>query len=246
MNFLIVARSKKNADPASRSHKVSMRVPKRRITLEPRNLNQRLYMDALVAENPPIVLGTGAAGTGKTLLSSLVGIQKLYDGSVQKLVLTRPTVSTDEQLGMLPGDIRSKMDPWIQPFMDSFQEFYSLTKINHLIEEGAIEICPLGFARGRTFNNSYIILDEAQSTTPNQMLMLMTRIGRNSKLVITGDLMQCERGFERNGLRDLVRRLELTEECPIVSESFARVHFKDSEVERNPVIETVLALYKKD
>lgn len=194
-------------------------------------------------DRPNVVVATGSAGTGKTFLATYVGVQKLMDDEVKKLVITRPAVSVDEQHGFLPGTLEKKMEPWIRPILDILMLYYPRSKIDTMFKEQLIEICPLAFMRGRTFDNSYIICDEAQNTTVNQMLMVLTRIGKNSKLVITGDPDQYDRGFADNGLNDLLSRLDY-HTMHDAHEYINYVQFQEEDVERHPVIPLVLDLYR--
>ena len=160
----------------------------------PRGFNQCRYVDFLKDPSVSIVVGVGPAGCGKTLFACHTAIQELKYGNIEKIVMTRPLVSVDkEDLGFLPGTIVNKMDPWTRPIFDIFSEFYSQNEIEYMIKTGVIEISPLAYMRGRTFKYSFIIADEMQNSSPNQMLMMTTRIGEGSKMVITGDLKQSDR-----------------------------------------------------
>lgn len=172
----------------------------------PKTDNQEKYMKYLNDPSVNIVIGIGPAGSGKTLLACYTAIQLYKKGDIQHIIITRPLVAVDEEsIGYLPGNLVSKMQPWTQPIMDIFLEFFSVGEINNLIMKGIIEISPLAFMRGRTFKNSFIIADEMQNSSPNQMLMMNTRIGTNSKLVITGDLKQTDRK-DINGLSDFIHK----------------------------------------
>jgi phosphate starvation-inducible PhoH-like protein len=208
--------------------------------IKPKNAKQSEFLQLLENPEPPIVIATGPAGCGKTHLASLVGLKKLHEGSVQKLIITRPAVSVDEDHGFLPGTLEEKMDPWMRPIYDSFYHFYSPKKIQSLLDDKVIEICPLAYARGRTFENAWIIGDEAQNCTVTQLMMLLTRIGKNSKLVITGDLAQSDL-IGVSGLSDLVKRLE---KYGVNMPDIQKLHFSENDVERHPVIKNVLRLYK--
>lgn len=211
----------------------------RHVELIPRNTAQEDYVDALLDKR--MVFAVGPAGTGKTLLAVLRAIKALRAGEISKIVLTRPAVSVDEDLGFLPGDLNAKMAPWTRPLFDVFEEYYGLVETKRMLEEGVIEICPLGFMRGRTFKNTYVILDEAQNTTIDQMKMVLTRIGENSSMVITGDLKQHDRGYEKNGLSDFLERLSLTK-----AKSMAVCKFERKHVERDPLVSDVLGIYGED
>ena len=205
-----------------------------------KNPKQSKYIEMLRRTDPTIVVASGSAGSGKTLFATHIGMQKLQNGDVNKLVITRPAVSVDEDLGYLPGRLEEKMAPWTRPVFDVLQSYYPKTKIERLIKDNIIEIAPLAYMRGRTFENSWIICDEAQNTTINQMLMVLTRIGRNSKMIITGDPLQYDRGFSNNGLADLMEKLQYTEDSQFVQ----LIEFEEADVERHPVIPFILDLYK--
>jgi phosphate starvation-inducible protein PhoH and related proteins len=219
-----------------------------------KNLRQARYIELLKAPHPDIVIGTGPAGCGKTMLSTHIGLQKLQNNEVRKLVLTRPMVSVDETLGILPGGLFEKMEPWIRPFQDILLMHYQKNVIEKMIKDDIIEICPLAIMRGRSLDNAWIICDEAQNTTPNQMMMLLTRIGKNSKIIIAGDPSQHDRGFHNNGLSDILLRLhqlerdehdehdEFNEESTLKS-WIEVVKFNEEDVERNPIIPKILELY---
>lgn len=207
--------------------------------IKPRNPTQAGYMNLLGPNNPSIVLAVGPAGTGKTMIACHIGLQKLVDNEISKLILTRPAVSVEEQHGFLPGTLEEKMEPWLKPIYDIMYQYFSVAKVQQLIKSQIIEICPLAYMRGRTFENSWIIADEAQNMTPNQMLMLLTRIGNKSKMIITGDPNQHDRGFEVNGLNDLIKRMRYYKDSKI-----GLVEFTENDVERHPIIKTVLKLYK--
>lgn len=209
-------------------------------TLHPRNSKQERYMNLLKEKNPSIVIATGAAGTGKTMLAAHMGVKKLMTDEIGKIVITRPAISVDEQHGFLPGTLEKKMEPWIRPVWDVMSQYIPKSKIDMLVKEQIIEICPLAYMRGRTFEDAWIICDEAQNTTPNQMLMVLSRIGNNSKIVITGDPLQYDRGFSTNGLSDLLFRLQNND---MTTDDIQTVEFDEEDVERHPIIPYILHLY---
>jgi phosphate starvation-inducible PhoH-like protein len=204
----------------------------------PRTLTQRAYVMCLDNPRAPVVIGTGPAGTGKTLFACHVGAQKLREGEVKRIVMTRPAVSVDEQHGFLPGTLENKMDPWVRPMVDIMGNYYSQKKIDEMLYERVIEICPLAYMRGRTFDHAWILADEMQNSTPNQMRMVLTRIGQGSKMVVTGDIEQHDRGFEQNGLLDLISRVSPDDELINV------VQFGQGDIQRNKVIRQILKLYQ--
>jgi phosphate starvation-inducible PhoH-like protein len=202
-----------------------------------RTLAQRRYLD-LLTSHVPIVISTGPAGTGKTLLACNAGSHALATRKVDRLILTRPAVSVEEQHGFLPGTLDEKMEPWTRPMFDALYRYMSPKKVKALMYDQVIEICPLAYMRGRTFDNAWIIGDEMQNSTPGQMKMLLTRIGEGSKMVVAGDTAQHDRGFEDNGLADLIARIDGE------SDSIGHVAFSADDVVRNDVIKEILRMYQ--
>lgn len=209
-----------------------------KVEIKPRNFHQDDLLGYLEDRNINIVFAVGPAGTGKTLISTLAGIRELKANRINKFVVTRPAVSVDEQHGFLPGTLQEKMAPWTRPIFDIFEEYYTPEQLEYMISDNKIEIAPLAYMRGRTFKDSYIIADEMQNATVEQMKMLLTRIGDNSKLVVTGDLAQHDRGYESNGLKDFIEKLEAKS-----SNRIKIVRFGDTDIERHPVVEEVLGIY---
>ena len=206
-------------------------------SMVPKNENQKKYNRVLYS-NKPMIFSTGPAGTGKTMLACYAAINGLNDDAYNKIILTRPTVSVEEDIGYLPGTLEEKMDPWTRPILDIFSEFYTQNQIQYMLKEKTIEICPLAYMRGRTFKNAYIIADEMQNSTPNQMKMLLTRIGENSKMVITGDLNQHDRKYEENGLKDIFEKLN--------NKTYKRIEcitFDHEDIERSPIVKDILDIY---
>jgi phosphate starvation-inducible PhoH-like protein len=213
----------------------------REVKIIPRNLRQEDLLYLLENDKKHITFAMGPAGTGKTLLAVLSAIKALKNGDCEKIIVTRPAVSVDEQHGFLPGTLVEKMAPWTRPIFDVFEEFWSPQQIEKMIEDGVIEIAPLAYMRGRTFKNSWILADEMQNATPSQMKMLLTRIGDDSKIIVTGDLAQHDRGFEDNGLKDFVAALAKRD-----NEMFGVVEFERKDVERHPAVAAVLEIYGDD
>jgi phosphate starvation-inducible PhoH-like protein len=210
---------------------------KQRVVISARNPNQKLYLSKLHDEQNSIVIAIGPAGTGKTLLAVQNGIKLFQDGLVDKIVVTRPAVSVDEDLGFLPGDLNEKMAPWTRPIFDVFAEYYKQADIKKMLEEGVIEISPLAYMRGRTFKNAYIVADECQNTTINQMKMLLTRLGEGSKMVVTGDLAQADR-LSDNGLIDFCNLLAKKQ-----TKHIDIVQFDHKDIERHEAVKEVLEIY---
>jgi phosphate starvation-inducible PhoH-like protein len=211
----------------------------RPIEIVPRSRNQERLVLALQSVDQHIVVTAGPAGTGKTYLAMLAAVKAFRAGEVDRIVLTRPAVGVDdEKHGFLPGDLNQKMDPWIRPLTDILREYYRQPDIQAMIEEQKIEIAPLAFMRGRTFKNAYIVADEMQNATPAQCKMLMTRIGENSKIVITGDVEQADRTRANNGLADLSRRLK---EGGV--KGIAVCDLDNRDIQRHKIIDSVLNLY---
>lgn len=208
------------------------------VEITPRNYHQDDLLGYLEDNSIDIVFAVGPAGTGKTMISTLAGIKGLKSGDIDKFVVTRPAVSVDEQHGFLPGTLQEKMAPWTRPIFDIFEEYYNSDQIEYMLKENKVEIAPLAYMRGRTFKNSFIIADEMQNATDNQMKMLLTRIGDGSKLVVTGDLAQHDRGYESNGLKMFIERL-----LEYGSQRIKLVEFDSRDIERHPVVEEVLRLY---
>ena len=208
------------------------------VKVSPRNFHQDDLLGYLEDHNINIVFAVGPAGTGKTLISTLAGLKLLKSNKINKFVVTRPAVSVDEQHGFLPGTLVEKMAPWTRPIFDLFEEYYSPEQIEFMVNDNKLEVAPLAYMRGRTFKDSWIIADEMQNATDNQMKMLLTRIGDGSKLVVTGDLDQHDRGFESNGLKCFIQRL-----IDQGSDRIKLVQFEKSDVERHPIVAEVLKLY---
>ena len=211
-------------------------------TYQPRTLNQRAYVDHLVNSSVSVLVGLGPAGSGKTLFACSAAVSYLKQGLVDRIIITRPLVSVDEEeLGFLPGSIENKMDPWTRPIFDIFGEFFSVTQIKSMVKSGVIEISPLAYMRGRTFKRAFIIADEMQNSSPSQMLLMLTRIGESSKLVITGDLKQTDRAG-LNGLADFmqkIRRASVVEDSSMIR----FVELENNDIQRSLVVSHILNIY---
>jgi phosphate starvation-inducible PhoH-like protein len=209
------------------------------VSIIPRNFKQDDLISSLANPENNIVFTTCQAGTGKTLISTLYAIREFRARRVDKIVITRPAVSVDEQHGFLPGTLVEKMAPWTRPIFDIFDQFYHPKEMEYLVENNKIEVAPLAYMRGRTFKNAIILADEMQNATQEQMKMLLTRIGDNSKLIVTGDLNQHDKGYADNGLKDFLRRIR-----KIRSNRISLVEFNHTEIERHPAVAEVLKIYK--
>jgi len=197
------------------------------VQLIPRNTKQEEYLKFLEDESNKIIISAGSAGTGKTLFAVTKAIQDLQNNKIERIIITRPAVSVDEEHGFLPGTLEEKMAPWVRPIYDVFEEYYSKKDIRIMMETGVIEVAPLAYMRGRTFKNCFIILDEAQLTTRNQMKMAMTRAGTGSRIVITGDINQTDAG--KTGLADVLTLFRVKQPKGIALVEFGRQHVERSE-----------------
>tara|TARA_B100002019_G_C21265059_1_gene598952 strand:- start:1534 stop:2217 length:684 start_codon:yes stop_codon:yes gene_type:complete len=215
-----------------------LRKRQKEVNIIPRNFNQDNLLGYLEDHNINIVFAIGPAGTGKTLISTLAGIKQLKNNKINKFVVTRPAVSVDEQHGFLPGTLMEKMAPWTRPIFDVFEEYYTPEQVEYMINDNKVEVAPLAYMRGRTFKDAFIIADEMQNATDSQMKMLLTRIGTGSKIVVTGDLNQHDRGYESNGLKMFIERL-----IDKGSESIKYIEFGNTDIERHPAVAEVLRLY---
>jgi phosphate starvation-inducible PhoH-like protein len=187
------------------------------------------------------VFAIGPAGTGKTMLAVQWAIEQLQGGEIDRIIITRPAVSVDEEHGFLPGDLNQKMEPWTKPIFDVFAECYSTKDIARMVEEGVIETSPLAYMRGRTFKNAAIIADEMQNATPSQMKMLLTRLGAGSKMVVTGDLNQADRPKE-NGLLDFLNLFKGFHGNRYVD----LCEFDICDIERHDAVKEILSIYGDD
>jgi phosphate starvation-inducible PhoH-like protein len=204
----------------------------------PKNRHQENYVAMLQNPTKKIVIVTGPAGTGKTMFATQYAVRSFLQGIHEKLVFTRPSVSVDEDLGYLPGTLEEKMAPWIRPIYDVLYDFISPREVQTYIEDKVIEIAPLGFMRGRTFKNTWIVADEMQNSTISQMKMLMTRLGKGSRLIITGDLEQYDRPAEINGMEDFLTKFKGKRSSSIESFEFDR-----NDIQREQVVKEVLDIY---
>ncbi len=208
----------------------------RKRIIAPKSITQKIYIEAIRKND--IVFGIGPAGTGKTYLAMAMAVSAFLNREVNRIILTRPAVEAGEKLGFLPGDLNQKVDPYLRPLFDALFDMMDIEKSSRLIEKGAIEIAPLAFMRGRTLNDAFVILDEAQNTTSLQMKMFLTRLGFSSKAVITGDTTQVDLGQnDRSGLLEVEQLLKDIEEISFV-------YFTKRDVIRHPLVKRIIEAYE--
>jgi phosphate starvation-inducible protein PhoH and related proteins len=205
--------------------------------ISPRSPNQAIYLKAI--DEAALVFGQGPAGTGKTYLAVAKAVERLVNGDVDRIILSRPAVEAGEQLGFLPGDMREKVDPYLRPLYDALYDMLPESQVTKRLESGEIEVAPLAFMRGRTLSNAFVILDEAQNTTAVQMKMFLTRLGEHSRMVVTGDLSQVDlpRGV-RSGLRDALEILGNVD-------GLRFINFDEFDVVRHPLVSRIVNAYGK-
>ena len=209
----------------------------RRAGLQPRTPNQKKYLRAIMQTD--VVFGVGPAGTGKTYLAVAAAVDAYERDAVERIILTRPAIEAGERLGFLPGDLVQKVDPYLRPLYDALFDLFGFEKTQRLIEKQIIEIAPLAFMRGRTLNNAFVILDEAQNTTPEQMKMFLTRMGVGSKVVVTGDVTQIDLPDKvRSGLMDALHVLRDVE-------GIAQVRLTEKDVVRHRLVQQIVKAYEK-
>ncbi len=224
----------------SRLFKDSVFVSSPKRSIIPKTLNQRDYVDALRAYD--MVFATGPAGTGKTYLAVAVALFMLMSKKVKRIVLTRPAVEAGERLGFLPGDLVQKIDPYLRPLYDALHDMLDFAKVSEMMENSVIEVAPLAFMRGRTLNDAFIILDEAQNTTHEQMKMFLTRMGFGSRVVVTGDTTQIDLPDSGSGKRSgLVHALKILEGVPGIK----HIQFNQEDVIRHPLVGRIVQAYEK-
>jgi phosphate starvation-inducible PhoH-like protein len=205
--------------------------------LAPKTVNQRRYLEAI--ERNDLVFGVGPAGTGKTYLAVAMAISALIGKKVSRIILTRPAVEAGERLGFLPGTLQEKVDPYLRPLYDALYDMLETEKVERYLERNTIEIAPIAFMRGRTLNDSFIILDEAQNSTPEQMKMVLTRQGFNSKMVVNGDITQIDLpGGKRSGLLDAIEVLRGVE-------GISFIHFDERDVVRHCLVQRIVKAYER-
>jgi phosphate starvation-inducible PhoH-like protein len=212
-------------------------ITSKKTTITPKSPAQKEYIDAM--RKYDIVFGIGPAGTGKTYLAMAMAVSALTKGVVDRIILTRPAVEAGEELGFLPGDLAEKVDPYLRPLYDALHDMIRFEKVANLMQKGAIEVAPIAFMRGRTLNDSFIILDEAQNTTPEQMKMFLTRIGFNSKAVITGDITQIDLPMERTS--GLIQAKNILQGI----DGLKFVFFSKTDVVRHRLVQEIINAYEQ-
>ncbi len=232
-----IVRAHHNDESAGAAPPIMIRT--RNKTIVPRSLTQTAYMRALIAND--IIFALGPAGTGKTYLAVAQAVAQLITGSVKRLILSRPAVEAGERLGFLPGDMKEKVDPYLRPLYDALYDCLPAEQVERRIASGEIEIAPIAFMRGRTLADAFVILDEAQNTTPMQMKMFLTRFGQNSRMVVCGDPKQTDLpgGPSASGLNDAVNKLEGIE-------GMAMIRFGIGDVVRHPIVGRIVQAYEGD
>ena len=215
----------------------AMVITTKKKSIVPKTIGQKLYLQAI--QKNPIVFGIGPAGTGKTYLAMVSAISALLKNQVQRIILTRPAVEAGEALGFLPGDLREKILPYLRPLYDALHDMLDPEDVSTLSEKGIIEIAPLAYMRGRTLANAYIVLDEAQNTTPEQMMMFLTRLGEDSRMIITGDITQID--LPRAKSSGLIQAPQILKNIPGIEVH----HFTASDVVRHPLVQQIIAAYEQ-
>ena len=209
----------------------------KRQSVVPKTLNQKRYLQAI--ETSPITFGIGPAGTGKTYLAMAMALKELLEGRVERIILTRPAVEAGETLGFLPGELQEKILPYLTPLYDSMNDIVGKEQTEQLITRGIIEIAPLAYMRGRTLANAFVVLDEAQNTTHEQMMMFLTRLGDGSRMVVTGDITQIDLpSNKRSGLKEATRILKDLE-------SICLFYFQGQDVVRHPLVQDIIDAYTR-
>lgn len=218
-------------------HSERIQTSQKKSTVLPKTTGQKKYVEAIRTHD--VTLGVGPAGTGKTYLAMAMAVSALREGTVSRIILTRPAVEAGEALGFLPGDLHEKLTPYLRPLYDALHDMLPGEEIEKHMERGVIEVAPLAYMRGRTLNHAFIVLDEAQNTTPEQMLMFLTRLGFNSKAVVTGDPTQTDLpGHKSSGLREAVKVLGKVE-------GIAVVEFTRRDIVRHPLVQRIIVAYEE-
>ncbi len=237
LNYLISTADEMDLEQMEKAYRSLICLTANGRPVKAKTMGQRKYVDLI--EKNTVVFGVGPAGTGKTYLAMAMAITAFKNNEVNRIILTRPAIEAGEKLGFLPGDLQSKVDPYLRPLYDALYEIMGAETFQKNMERGAIEVAPLAYMRGRTLDNAFIVLDEAQNTTPEQMKMFLTRIGYGSKAVITGDLTQIDLGEgKRSGLMESVKILSDVEDIGIIT-------LTNKDVVRHPLVQKIIMAYEK-
>ena len=238
VNYVVSMVSERKQDELSAIYNDCICLTSRGKPIKPKTVGQQNYVDRI--KKNTIVFGVGPAGTGKTFLAVAMAVTALKQKQISRIVLTRPAVEAGEKLGFLPGDLQSKIDPYLRPLYDALGELLGNDSFQKYLEKGTIEIAPLAYMRGRTLDDAFIILDEAQNTTPEQMKMFLTRLGNNSKVIVTGDVTQIDLPFiKKSGLIEAVDILDGID-------GIAIFHFTHKDVVRHPLVPKIILAYEKN
>jgi phosphate starvation-inducible PhoH-like protein len=217
--------------------RLKITIPETGKSIVPKSYNQALYLNEI--DRNPIVFAVGPAGTGKTFLAVAAAIRYYLNGNISKIVLTRPAVEAGENLGFLPGSLIEKINPYLRPLYDALFELLTFEKVSKMIETNIIEIAPLAYMRGRTLNNSFIILDEAQNTSITQMKMILTRLGQNSRIVVSGDVTQID--IDKPSQSGLLHAMKILRDIPEIR----FVEFNVADICRHPIVQKIVSAYEK-
>lgn len=234
-SHILVSVEEGEADQVRTTYENPVKLKLGKASVVPRTVNQKYYLDFI--KETDVTFGIGPAGTGKTYLAVAMAVDAFLNNEVERIILTRPAVEAGEALGFLPGDLQEKILPYLRPLYDALFEMVGAVEVQRLIEKDLIEIAPLAYMRGRTLSNAFVILDEAQNTTQEQMMMFLTRLGNRSKMVITGDITQIDLPTEKiSGLKQAIRVLANTETVKIF-------YFENKDVVRHPIVQDIIEAY---
>lgn len=236
-HFTLRCIAEKRTDELRSLYTEPMIIRLKRQSVIPKTLNQKLYLEAI--SRYPITFGIGPAGTGKTYLAMAMALRELLEGTVERIILTRPAVEAGEALGFLPGELKEKILPYLTPLYDAMHDMIGKEQCEQLLERGIVEIAPLAYMRGRTLSNAFVVLDEAQNTTHEQMMMFLTRLGDGSRMVVTGDITQIDLPrSKQSGLREAKRVLQHVSQIKLF-------HFESHDVVRHPLVQEIINAYAR-
>ena len=237
-NYTLRCLAKGKADELREIYENPLVIKLKQRSIIPKTLNQKRYLQCI--DQNTITFGIGPAGTGKTYLAMAMGLKELLAGTVERIILTRPAVEAGEALGFLPGELKEKVLPYLTPLYDAMNDMMGKELIVQMVDRGTIEIAPLAYMRGRTLSNAFVILDEAQNSTHEQMMMFLTRLGDGSRMVITGDVTQVDLPFSKqSGLKEAIRILENIQ-------GLRMFHFESQDVVRHPLVQNIIDAYTQE